>query len=61
MLMEGENIPFNSAGLERNFKVFLPDNYDENQRYPLLVAYHGKNGETLPWQRLSVLTVIRNQ
>ena len=49
-LVAGDNTGFVSGGIERNFRVFTPEGYDPAQAWPVIFAYHGKNGGAPPWE-----------
>ena len=53
-IQAGDNEGFPSAGLERRFRVFIPENYDPAQPTPLVIGYHGKNGAEWPWGRIDL-------
>jgi len=50
----GDNEGFPSAGLERRFRVFIPETYDPAVPTPIVVGYHGKNGAEWPWGRVDL-------
>ena len=54
MLTAGDQDAFPSAELERQFRIFVPDNYDPNVPTPLVIGYHGKNGAEWPWGRVDL-------
>lgn len=33
-------------GVKRSFRIYLPSNYDESKSYPLLIAMHGRYGNS---------------
>lgn len=33
-----------AAGLERTYRIFVPDGYDADRRYPVVFVWHGLNG-----------------
>jgi len=54
MLMAGDQEAFPSAELDRQFRIFVPENYDPNVPTPLVIGYHGKNGAEWPWGRVDL-------
>lgn len=42
----GSGFPLSSNGLDRTYTIRVPDNYDPNRQYPLIVDYHGASGSS---------------
>jgi polyhydroxybutyrate depolymerase len=42
-------------GTERVYSVRLPDNYDDTQRYPVMIALHGYGGSAIEFQTGTML------
>ncbi len=54
MIMAGDTEGFTSAELDRRFRVFLPEDYNADTAWPLVIGYHGKNGAEQPWGRIEL-------
>ncbi|KAB8342741.1 hypothetical protein FH972_022339 [Carpinus fangiana] len=42
----GAGFPLESSGGQRSYTVRVPDGYDANRQYPLIVDYHGNGGSS---------------
>lgn len=45
---EGKKVTFKKQGLNIAGLLFLPDNFDENKKYPAIVVTHPGGGVTAP-------------
>lgn len=48
-------------GRERQYRVHLPDGYDENETYPLLLALHGGGGSARHFQESRDFDVVADE
>jgi hypothetical protein len=55
-----ETITYNSKsiGVERKAVVYLPPNYDPNQKYPVLYLMHGIGGNETHWTTLCAANMV---
>jgi poly(3-hydroxybutyrate) depolymerase len=42
----GSGFPLPSNGIDRTYTIRVPDNYDQNRQYPLIIDYHGNGGSS---------------
>lgn len=42
-------------GIQRNYNIYFPKNYDSNKTYPLVLAFHGGGGNPEQFERTSGL------
>ena len=49
------------SGYFNNYLVFKPDNYDSNNKYPLLFMLHGHGGDYKQWSEIIDLQHYANQ
>lgn len=46
--------------MERRAKVVLPENYDENKKYPVIYLLHGLGGSDVTWLHKDADVIIKN-
>lgn len=52
--------PSNITGTDRHAMVFLPADYDENKKYPVLYLLHGLDGSHRTWRNKSADIILQN-
>ncbi|SIO85356.1 PHB depolymerase family esterase [Nocardiopsis sp. JB363] len=50
--------PLTSGGLERSYRLHLPDDYDEHRAWPVVLAYHGRGNTGAGTEEFSGLSEL---